>query len=480
MGKRIPMWQILLVLLVLMLSLIWTILFTGGYVHIALIIAAIVGTGVAILNGFKWAYIEKGIVNTIGRSMQAILILLTVGMLIGTWIAAGIVPSLIYYGLMIMSPGIFLVATCLICCVVSLATGSSWTTAGTVGIALIGVGTGLGVSPAMAAGAIISGAYFGDKMSPLSDTTNLAPAMAGSSLFEHVRHMIKTTGPSLIIALVLFGIIGMGHGGQAADTSQVDTLMGVMRDNFFISPILIIPPLLVIAMVVFKVPAIPGLLGGVLLGVICAVAFQGADLGEVVTITAYDGFVSETGNEFVDTLLTRGGFSSMYYTIGLVLCALSIGGVLDSSNMLKIFCEHLLKFAKTTGSLVAITLATCVIVNVAASDQYLSIVLPGRMYKEAFEDRRLKNKNLSRCLEDAGTLSSPLVPWNTCGSYQSSTLGVPTLEYLPYCFLNIINPFVSLFYGITGITMEKMSDEEFDACMKQRALDAELAAKSME
>lgn len=480
MGKRIPMWQILLVMLVLLLTLVWTILVTGGYVHIALIVSAIFGSIIAIANGFKWAYIEKGIINNIGNSMQAILILFTVGILIGVWIAAGIVPTLIYYGLMIMSPGIFLVATCLICSVVSLATGSSWTTAGTVGIALIGVGSGLGIPVEMAAGAIISGAYFGDKMSPLSDTTNLAPAMAGSTLFEHVRHMAFTTGPSLLISLIIFGVLGLGHGSQSTDLSQVDVLMSVMRENFNISPLLLIPPLLVIAMVIFKVPALPGLMGGIILGVICAVAFQGADIGEVVTLTAYDGFVAETGNEFVDNLLTRGGFKGMYYSIGLVICALSIGGVLDSSNMLKILCEHLLKFAKGTGSLVGITIATCIVVNIAASDQYLSIVLPGRMYKEAYEDRRLKNKNLSRVLEDSGTLTSPLVPWNTCGTYQSTTLGVATVDYLPYCFLNIINPFVSLFYGITGITMEKMTDEEYEACMRKRALDAELAARTMD
>jgi len=480
MGKRIPMWQILLVMLVLMITLMFTIIVAGGYVHIALIVSAVFGAIIAVANGFKWAYIEKGIINNIGRSMQAILILLCIGILIATWIAGGIVPSMIYYGLMILSPGIFLIATCLICCVVSLATGSSWTTAGTVGIALIGVGTGLGVPVEMAAGAIISGAYFGDKMSPLSDTTNLAPAMAGSNLFDHVKHMIKTTGPSLIIALILFGVFGMGHAGESTDMSQVDALMSVMSDNFFISPILIIPPLLVIAMVVFKVPALPGLFGGVILGVICALAFQGANFGELTTIIAYDGFVSETGNEFVDALLSRGGFSSMYYTVGLILCAMCIGGVLDSTNMLKIVCEHLLKLAKGTGSLVLITIITCIVTNIAASDQYLSIVLPGRMYKEAFEDRRLKNKNLSRVLEDAGTLTSPLVPWNTCGTYQATTLGVATTAYLPYCFLNLINPLVSLFYGFTGITMEKMSDEEYEACMRQRTLDAELAAKSME
>jgi NhaC family Na+:H+ antiporter len=478
MGKKIPMWQVLIIMAVMIASLVWTVLIVEGYVHMALLISALVAALFAIANGYKWAYLEKGVINNIGRSMQAILILFTVGILIGTWIAGGIVPALIYYGLMILSPGIFLVAACLICCIVSLSTGSSWTTAGTVGIALIGVGTGLGIPPAMAAGAIISGAYFGDKMSPLSDTTNLAPAMAGSTLFEHVRHMIYTTGPSLIIALILYGILGMGHGGNA-DTSQVDTLMSLMRENFYISPILIIPPLCVIAMVVFKVPALPGLFGGVILGVICAVAFQGADLGQVVTITAYDGFVSETGNEFVDSLLTRGGFSGMYYSIGLVICALSFGGILDSANVLRSICEVLLKRAKTTGSLVLVTIVTCIVVNFTACDQYLSIVIPGRMYKEAFEDRHLKNKNLSRCLEDAGTLTSPLVPWNTCGTFQSTTLGVATAAYWPYCFLNLINPFVSIFYGFTGITMQKMTDEEYEECMRQRELDAELAARSM-
>ena len=480
MGRRIPMWQILLVLLVLILLLAWTILITEGYVHIPLVIAAIFGAIIAIANGFKWSYIEKGIINNIGRSMQAILILLTVGMLIGTWIAGGVVPAMIYYGLMLLSPGIFLVATCVICAIVSLATGSSWTTSGTVGIALIGVGAGLGIPLPMAAGAIISGAYFGDKMSPLSDTTNLAPAMAGSTLFEHIRHMILTTGPSLILSLIIFGVLGMGHAGENVDLSGVTVLMDGMKENFYISPILLIPPLLVILMVVFKVPALPGLIGGVILGAICAVAFQGANVGELVTITAYDGFISETGNEFIDNLLTRGGLSSMYYTVGLILCAMCIGGVLDSTDMLKILCESLLKLSKGTGSLVLITVITCIGVNIAASDQYLSVVLPGRMYKTAFEDRRLKNKNLSRILEDSGTLTSPLVPWNTCGTYQASTLGVATAAYLPYCFLNLINPLVSIFYGFTGITMEKMSEEEYQSVLKQRALDAELALKEME
>jgi NhaC family Na+:H+ antiporter len=471
MGKKIPMWQILIIFLVMVFMLIVTVVFLEGYVQMALLVSALVAAVVAIVNGFKWAYLEKGIMANIGRSTQAILILFTVGIMIATWIAGGIVPALIYYGLMILSPGIFLAAACVICCIVSLATGSSWTTAGTVGIALMGVGAGLGIPPAMTAGAAISGAYFGDKMSPLSDTTNLAPAVAGSTLFDHISHMVFTTGPSLIAALVIYIVLGLGHSGSA-DTTQVDMLMRMMKENFYISPVLIIPPLCVIAMVVFKVPALPGLFGGVILGIICAVVFQGANLGELITITAYDGFVSETGDAFMDELLTRGGFAGMYYTVGLIICSMTFGGILDSSNILKNLCELLLKRAKSTGSLVLSTLCTCIVVNLISSDQYLSIVLPGRMYKEAFEDKRLKNKNLSRCLEDAGTLTSPLIPWNSCGTFMSTMLGVPTVAYLPYCFLNLINPLVSIFYGFTGITMEKMTYEEYEECMRQRALDA--------
>jgi NhaC family Na+:H+ antiporter len=480
MGRSIPLWQILLVMLVLIASLMWTILVIDGYVHIPLIITAAFGTIIAIANGFKWNYIEKGIINNIGRSMQAILILLTVGILIGTWIEGGIVPAMIYYGLMIMSPSVYLVATCLICCIVSLATGSSWTTAGTVGVALIGIGAGLGIPLGMAAGAIISGAYFGDKMSPLSDTTNLAPAMAGSSLFEHIRHMVYTTTPSLVLALILYAILGMGRGSDTASLNQVEILMAAMQENFNISLILLLPPLFIIAMVMFRIPALPGLIIGVVLGVICAVVFQGSDAGEVITVTAYDGYVLESGNEFVDELLTRGGFQSMYYTVGLIISAMCIGGVLDATNMLRTLCEYLLKLAKCTGSLVLITVVTCIVTNATASDQYLSLILPGRMYKEAFEDRRLKNKNLSRILEDSGTLTSPLVPWNTCGTYQATTLGVATMTYFPYCFLNLLNPLISIFYGFTGITMEKMTDEEYEECMRQRSLDAELAARTME
>ncbi|MBR0598806.1 Na+/H+ antiporter NhaC [Sinanaerobacter chloroacetimidivorans] len=477
MGKRIPMWQILLVFVVLIGGLMFTILKVGGYVHIPLLAGGAFAAVIAIANGFKWSYLEKGIIKNIGNAMQALLILLTVGMLIGSWIAGGIVPSMIYYGLMILSPGIFLIATCLICCIVSLATGSSWTTAGTVGIALIGIGSGLGISLGMTAGAIISGAYFGDKMSPLSDTTNLAPAMAGTVLFEHIKHMVYTVTPSLIIALILFGIMGFNHSKNNADLSSVTELMNGLSDNFYISPVLLIPALLIILMVVFKVPALPGLFAGVILGILCAVIFQGGDWASLAGIGLYEGYVSESGIEFIDSLLSRGGLSSMFYSVSLVICAMVLAGVLDASDILKIVCEHLLKVAKNTGSLVLVVIITCIGCNILAADQYIAIVLPGRMYKEVFEDRRLKRKNLSRILEDSGTMTSALVPWSTCGTFMSSTLGVATVAYLPYCFLNLMNPLVSLFYGFTGITMEKMSEEEYQAILRQREADAAAEAK---
>ena len=428
-------------------------------VHIPLVLGTLIAAIIAITRlGYSWKDIEEGIISSISGTMQAIIILAIIGMIIGTWILGGIVPTLIYYGLKILSPSVFLVAACLLCCVVSLATGSSWTTAGTVGIALMGVAAGLGVPGPMAAGAIISGAYFGDKMSPLSDTTNLAPAMAGANLFDHVRHMVYTTGVSLLIALVGFAILGFRFAGSTLDTSNIDSLMDLMSKNFTITPILLIVPIIVIVMVAKKVPAIPGLFIGVLLGGAAAMLTQNASFAAVMS-SMQDGVVSETGNEILDTLLTRGGYQSMMWTISLILAALSFGGTLEKTGMLESIAKRVLKYAKSTGSLVTATIFTSIFTNVLAGDQYLSIVLPGKMYKDEFHKRGLAPRNLSRCLEDAGTLTSPLVPWNTCGATMSTYLGVATIEYLPYCFLNLVNPFVSIFFGFTGITMMKLEDD---------------------
>ena len=443
----------------LIVSLVLTLSQWGGDPHIPLFTTAIIASLVAMFGlNYTWKEIEEGIVDTIKLSMGAVIILMIIGMVVGTWILSGVIPTMIYYGLKILSPGIFLVATLLICSIVSLSTGSSWTTAATVGIALIGVGNGLGMPSHVIAGAIISGAYFGDKMSPLSDTTNLAPAMAGANLFDHVRHMIYTTGPSYIVSMILFGIIGMKYAGKELDTEGINVLLNGLDGAFNLSPILLILPVLVIVIVVLKTPAIPGLFGGAVLGGLFAAMFQGAGISSIIGAMHY-GYESATGIEAIDSLLTRGGMDSMMWTISLILCAMTFGGVMEKTGMLETIAGAILKLAKSTGSLVVATVLTAIAMNLVAGDQYLAIVIPGRMFKSAYDDKGLAPKNLSRVLEDSGTLTSPLIPWNTCGAYMVGTLGIAPWTYVPYCFLNLLNPLVSIFYGFTGITMEKVDPE---------------------
>ncbi|NIO49525.1 MAG: Na+/H+ antiporter NhaC [Candidatus Aminicenantes bacterium] len=427
--------------------------------HIPLIGAAAVAACVAVIFKHPWKEIQEGMVHGITLAMGAILILMVVGTMIGTWIIGGIVPSMIYYGLKVLSPGIFLVATLIICSIVSLGTGSSWSTAGTVGVALVGVGQGLGVPITMVAGAIISGAYFGDKMSPLSDTTNLAPAVAGTDLFSHIRHMVYTTGPGYAISIVLYGLLGTRFSGGGLKGENIDVILSTIKSNFFIHPILLLPPILVIVMVVKKIPPLPALLGGTVLGGIFAMISQSKSLAQVIQ-AAQSGYVSQSGVKMVDDLLTRGGLESMMTTVALIICALSFGGIMEKTGMLEALARSLLDRVKRTGSLVATTIFSCVGMNAIASDQYIAIVIPGRMYKNAFDELGLHPKNLSRCLEDSGTLTSPLIPWNSCGAFMHATLGVNPLLYLPYAFLNLSNPLVSLFYGYTGITMEKLKESD--------------------
>ncbi|HSN66234.1 MAG TPA: Na+/H+ antiporter NhaC [Fusibacter sp.] len=441
-------------------SLYYAIQIVEASPHIPLFTSAIFAAliGMFVLK-MKWSEIEEGIVDTIKMSMGAILILMIIGMVIGTWILSGVVPTMIHYGLLVLSPKIFLLATLLMCSVVSLATGSSWTTAGTVGIALMGIGMSLNIPAPVIGGAIISGAYFGDKMSPLSDTTNLAPAMAGAKLFDHIKHMVYTTGPSYVISAILFVIVGMRYSSDNLDLTMINQINEGLAMDFNMSPLLLLIPLITIGIVVMKVPAIPGLFGGAILGGIAAMMFQGSSLGDVINSLHY-GYESATGIEFVDTLLTRGGLDSMMWTVSLILCAMAFGGVMEKTGMLEALASVILGFAKSTGTLVLSVIITAIGMNVLAGDQYLSIVIPGRMFKTAFDDRGLAPKNLSRVLEDSGTLTSPLIPWNTCGAFMIGTLGLAPWTYVPYCFLNLINPLVSIFYGFTGITMEKIKVEE--------------------
>lgn len=458
-NKRVSPWIALIPVIFLIGSLYYAIQIVEASPHIPLFTSAIVAAlvGMFVLK-VKWSEIEEGIVDTIKMSMGAIIILMIIGMVIGTWILSGVVPTMIFYGLKILSPQIFLFATLIMCSIVSLATGSSWTTAGTVGIALMGIGMSLNIPAPVIGGAIISGAYFGDKMSPLSDTTNLSPAMAGAKLFDHIRHMIYTTGPSYVIAAILFIVVGMGYSSDSLDLTLINQINDGLALDFNLSIWLLLVPVITIGIVVMKVPAIPGLFGGAIIGGIAAMMFQGANLGDVVNAMHY-GYESATGIEFVDTLLTRGGLDSMMWTVSLILCAMAFGGVMEKTGMLEALAGVILGFAKTTGLLVLSTIVTAFGMNVLAGDQYLSIVIPGRMFKKAFDERGLAPRNLSRVLEDSGTLTSPLIPWNTCGAFMIATLGLAPWTYVPYCFLNLINPIVSIFYGFTGITMMKLEDD---------------------
>ncbi|MBT8131994.1 MAG: Na+/H+ antiporter NhaC [Gammaproteobacteria bacterium] len=446
---------------------------SSGPNQIVLTLGAAIAAIIAIQNGHTWAQILKAIVAGIGTAMGAILILLSVGALIGTWLMSGTVPALIYYGLELLNPQWFFAASCLICAIAALATGSSWTVAGTLGVALIGVAMGLGVSPAIAAGAIISGAYFGDKMSPLSDTTNLAPAVVDTDLFTHIRHMAWTTGPSIVIALLIFAGIGLTS-EVPAENLALQNLMNTLDAQFNITPLALVPLIVVFVMAYRKVPPLPTILFGALLGGFVAIVLQpdvvlayaaspelpqGLALTKGVWLALSDGYVSASGVAEVDDLLTRGGMSSMLVTIWLIMTALSYGAVLEHAGMLERLIQSALKAAKSTGSLFLTVVMSCIGINIVAADQYIAIVLPGKMFKAEFKRRNLDPRNLSRVVEDSGTLTSPLVPWNTCGAYMAATLGVATFAYLPFAFFNLINPLVSVFYGYTGLTIKRLEDE---------------------
>jgi Na+:H+ antiporter, NhaC family len=464
------------VLIALLATSIW--LFgedsSQGANQIALTLAAAVAAVIAIRNGERWLEIQDAIVRGIGTAMGAILILFAIGALIGTWSMAGTVPAMIFYGVQLLSPTVFYPTACLICALVSVAIGSSWTTAGTIGIGLMGVAQGLGLSPEVTAGAVISGAYFGDKMSPLSDTTNLAPAVAGTELFTHIRHMSYTTGPSFLIALAgfaLVGVFGAGPSGEVTLGGLPDTLAA----NFRLGLLPLVPLFVVLGLALARFPALPVILFGALLGAVFAVllqpglvaAYGGAEApGEAMAMlkgawmALFDGYVADTGNEVVDGLLSRGGMSSVLTTIWLIISALAFGAVLEHAGMLQRIIQGVIRAAKSTGSLIAAVIFTSIGTNIVTGDQYIAIVLPGRMFRAEFRRRRLKARNLSRTIEDAGTLTSPLVPWNTCGAYMSTTLGVATFAYLPWCFLNLVNPLVAILLGFRGITIEQVPEGE--------------------
>ncbi|MEZ5443394.1 MAG: Na+/H+ antiporter NhaC [Lysobacterales bacterium] len=448
-----------------------------GANQLALLFSAGIAGLIGLKNGHRWDAVEDAIVHGVSLATKAMFILLLVGALIGSWIQAGIVPTLIHYGLALLSPDWFYLASCFICAVVALSIGSSWTVAGTIGVALMGVAALMGLSLPITAGAVISGAYFGDKMSPLSDTTNLAPAVSGSDLFAHIKAMVWTTGPSFALALIGFAVLGLLAEPQQTSEGLGD-MLAVLDTRFRHGWYLLLPLLLVLVLAVRRFPALPTIAIGALAGSLFAVIFQSAGVVEMgaaegrshgmallagAWTALFDGYQLDSGHERVDELLKRGGMSSMLNTIWLVLCAMAYGSVMERMGLLERLARSILQAAHRAGSLVLATLATAVGINIVAGDQYMAIVLPGRLYRAEFQRRGLAPVNLSRALEDAGTLTSPLVPWNTCGAYMAATLGVATFAYLPFCLFNLINPIVAGLFAITGFRITRHEEGELKA-----------------
>ena len=433
----------------------------------------LLGASVAAVIGFKNKVSYKNMMDEVAENVKstvgAIFILLMVGALAGTWLISGVIPSMIYYGLQILSPAIFLPATLIICSVISIATGSSWTTSATVGIALIGIGGALGFDKGMIAGAVISGAYFGDKLSPMSDTTNLAPAMAGTDLFTHIRYMTLTTIPTYIITFILFVILGLAF--DAVGTVETASLLADIKASFNVSLWLFVVPIVVIGLIVKKTEPLIALLIGTLLGGAFALVFQPnivlmlSGATEMNFMSAYKGIMNAittksvipTENATLADLFTSGGMEKMLGTIWLILCAMVFGGIMDAIGALSFISQSLLKLAKSTFGLFASTVGSCLALNITASDQYLAIVVPGKMFAQAYKDKGLAPENLSRTIEDSGTVTSVLIPWNTCGAYHAGTLGVGTFELLPYAFFNLISPIMTLIFAAFNIKIRQLT-----------------------
>lgn len=469
--------QLLLALtpLVVLMLLLW---FNVGYVfgdealsgsnQVILMLSAFVAAAIGIANGTKMEAVFEKIKNNVRDTTQAIFILILIGGLAGTWLIGGIVPAMIYYGLDLINVQLFLPTAVIISALVSLSTGSSWSTTATVGIALMGIGQTIGLNPAIIAGAIISGAYFGDKLSPLSDTTNLAPAMAGTDLFTHIRYMLYTTIPSLIVSLILFAILGWSPGDAAMDAAEIATVQLLLKGSFTITPWLFVVPVGVIVLIASKTDALVAISIGIFGGLVMALLFQGSllqSLGsspftmyEVAMRSVFGSITISSDHPILSDLLSTSGMSGMLGTVWLVLSAMAFGGAMEAAGFLSTITSAVISLARGTASLITSTLVACGVLNVTASDQYLAIVVPGRMFKDVYRERGLASENLSRTLEDSGTVTSVLVPWNTCGAYQSSVLGVATGEYFMYAFFNLISPLMTLVYAWAGIRIKRLND----------------------
>ncbi len=467
-NKELSIVEALIPVLLLMLLLAYNIFFEDGewFGAYSNQIILLIGGGIAAIVGF----FNKVTLKTMGaeilenlRSVTIpIMILFFVGALAGTWLVSGIIPAMVYYGLKVLNPSIFLPASVIIAALISIATGSSWTTSATVGIALVGIGSALGIPAGMIAGAVISGAYFGDKMSPLSDTTNLAPAMAGTDLFTHIRYMTLTTVPTIIIALIIFTVLSFSV--ETTGSTDISGLLMSIENSFTITPYLFIVPLVVVALILMKTKPLVALGVGIGLATFFAMVFQTHVLDELAdtNVTAIMNAIFTdtsvtTDNGKLNDLFSSGGMKGMLWTIFLIVCAMIFGGIMDGIGALAKITTVLLSYASTVFGLFASTVISCLGLNAIASDQYLALVIPGKMFKKAYEDKGLAPENLSRTLEDSGTVTSVLIPWNTCGAYQSSVLGVGVGEYFAYAIFNWLSPFTTLLFAALRIKIKLLT-----------------------
>ena len=469
-NKELNIWEALIPVVLLMMMLAYNIFVADGEAlgeysnQFILLIGGGIAAIVGLYNKVDFSVMLKEIWENLRSVFVPIMILFLVGALAGTWLVSGVIPAMVYYGLQVLSPAIFLPASVIICAVISIATGSSWTTSATVGIALIGIGSALGIHTGMIAGAVISGAYFGDKMSPLSDTTNLAPAMAGTDLFTHIRYMSITTVPTIIITLIVFSIISMSI--DTTGNADLSSLLMSIENTFNITPLLFIVPLGVIVLILLKTKPLIALGAGVLLAALFAFIFQPNILDglasskfSAITNAIFTDSQITTDNEKLNDLFSAGGMKGMLWTIFLICCAMVFGGVMDAIGALSRITKALLSVATTVFGLFASTVISCLGLNTIASDQYLAIVIPGKMFKKAYEDKGLAPENLSRTLEDSGTVTSVLIPWNTCGAYQSGVLGVSVADYFVYAIFNWLSPFTTLFFAALRIKIREISSK---------------------
>jgi NhaC family Na+:H+ antiporter len=470
-NKELNIWEALIPVVILMGLLAYNIFFKDGEWlgeysnHYILLMGGAIAAMVGFFNKVTIGVMLREIWENLQSIFVPIMILLLVGALAGTWLISGVIPAMVYYGLQVLSPEIFLPASVIIAAIISIATGSSWTTSATVGIALVGIGTALGINPGMIAGAVISGAYFGDKMSPLSDTTNLAPAMAGTDLFTHIKYMAYTTVPTIIITLIAFGIISATV--DVTGEADISGLLATIDATFNTTPWLFIVPGIVIALILFKTKPLIALAAGVLSAAIVAVVFQAEVLADIassnlsaITSAIFTDTAIVTENDTLNDLFSAGGMLGMLWTIFLIVCAMVFGGIMDGIGALARITKELLKMATTIFGLFASTVISCLGLNTIASDQYLAIVIPGKMFKKAYEDRGLAPENLSRTLEDSGTVTSVLIPWNTCGAYQSGVLGVGVGEYFFYAIFNWLSPFMTLLFAAFRIKIRMLTEKK--------------------